>query len=208
VWLERWSKKLFNQMSSAEKISSAKLQLRKSAKAVRKQAAATYGATATQSLAQLGIAFAGVSSPAIVSGYQPIGDEADISKLMTGLDQQGYQIALPVIVGKGQPLEFRTWSPGDTLDEVQWGIQEPGDDAEIVVPDVLLCPLLAFDEAGYRLGYGGGFYDRSLAQIRAQKPVVTIGIAFDEQKVDVVPRDAYDQRLDWILTPSGAHKFA
>ncbi len=196
-----------DQMSCDVKISNAKAQLRKSAKVVRQQAAARHGAAVAEAFANHGIDFAGVSEPAIVSGYQPIGDEADISKLMIGLDQQGFKLALPVMVGKGQPLEFRTWSPGDTLGEVQWGIQEPGKNAGVVEPDVMLCPLLAFDKAGYRLGYGGGFYDRSLAQIRAHKPVITIGIAFDEQKVDAVPRDAYDQRLDWMLTPSGAHKF-
>lgn len=195
-------------MSSDASISDAKAALRKTAKAVRKQASATHRATAAQMFAKYGIGFAGVGAPAIVSGYMPIGDEADISDLMEHLARDGFGIALPVMVGKGKPLQFRRWRPGDVLDEVQWRIREPGETAEIVAPDVMLCPLLAFDEAGFRLGYGGGFYDRSLAEIRAAKQVITIGIAFDEQRVDAVPRDAYDQRLDWILTPSGAHKFS
>lgn len=188
-------------------ISEAKAALRKTAKAVRKQAAAQHGPQAAKVFAEHGISFSGVGAPAIVSGYMPIGDEADIRGLMARLDADGFQLALPVMVAKGTPLQFRCWSPGDALDEVQWTIQEPGEQAKVVAPDIMLCPLLAFDRAGYRLGYGGGFYDRSLEEIRAEKPVTTIGIAFDEQEVDAVPRDAYDQRLDWILTPSGAYKF-
>lgn len=194
-------------MPASSEVSVAKSRMREAAKAVRKQAAASHSESAARVFASHGIGFAGINPPAIVSGYQPIGDEADISAMMAGLSRAGFQIALPVMVGKGQPLEFRAWSPGDTLDEVQWGIQEPGDDASVLLPDVMLCPLLAFDAAGYRLGYGGGYYDRSLAEIRARKPVITIGIAFNEQQVDAVPRDTYDQRLDWILTPSGPHKF-
>jgi len=194
-------------MSNEASISARKAALRKTAKTVRKQAAAAHGVAAAQRFTDYGIGFAGVSAPAIVSGYMPIGDEANILGLMERLARDGFTIALPVIVGKGQPLQFRSWSPGDVLDEVQWSIREPSETAEVVAPDVMLCPLLAFDDAGYRLGYGGGFYDRSLAEIRATKPVITIGVAFDEQKVDVVPRDAYDQRLDWMLTPSGAHSF-
>ena len=195
-------------MPSQSSIPDSKAELRKTAKEVRKQAAARHGVKAAEHFARHGLDFAGVRAPAIVSGYMPIGDEANISGLMARLAQEGFRIALPVMVGKGKPLQFRCWSPGDVLDEGQWRIREPGDTAEVVAPDVMLCPLLAYDDAGYRLGYGGGFYDRSLAEIRATKPVITVGIAFDEQKVDVVPRDAYDQRLDWIFTPSGVRKFA
>ena len=84
-----------------------------------------------------------------------------------------------------------------------WGIGEPLPSAPVLEPDVMLVPLLAFDARGYRLGYGGGFYDRTIAQLRNQKPVLTIGVAFDEQRVDAVPHVDYDQRLDWVLTPSG-----
>ncbi len=188
-------------------IASQKIAMRKAAKAVRKQAAATHGADAAQKLAEIGIAFAGVSTPAIVSCYIPIGDEADTMGLMDRLHAQGFALSLPVIVEKGQPLEFRIWKPGEPLNEVQWGIREPGPDADQVAPDIVLSPLLAFDAKGFRLGYGGGFYDRSLQQLRADKPVISIGVAYDEQRVDCVPHDTYDQRLDWILTPSGAHKF-
>jgi 5-formyltetrahydrofolate cyclo-ligase len=90
---------------------------------------------------------------------------------------------------------------------VKWGIVEPLPDKPAVDPDVLIVPLLAFDKRGYRLGYGGGFYDRTLARLRAVKPVITVGVAYDEQEVDVVPTDVYDQQLDWMLTPSGPKRF-
>ena len=80
--------------------------------------------------------------------------------------------------------------------------------APAVDPDVVLCPLLAFDRTGHRLGYGGGFYDRTLARLRALKPVVAIGLAYDEQRVDAVPHLDYDERLDWVLTPTGPIKCA
>ena len=89
------------------------------------------------------------------------------------------------------------------MGKVQWGIAEPLPDKPVLEPDVVLVPLLAFDATGYRLGYGGGFYDRTLARLRAIKPVVAVGIAYDELKVDAVPHLDYDQRLDWVLTPSG-----
>jgi 5-formyltetrahydrofolate cyclo-ligase len=84
-----------------------------------------------------------------------------------------------------------------------WGIAEPMDDKPALDPDILLVPLLAFDVRGYRLGYGGGFYDRTLHRLRKLKPVVAVGLAYDELRVDAVPAESYDERLDWVLTPSG-----
>jgi len=123
--------------------------------------------------------------------------------LFNKLISEGHPACLPVIQGRGLPLLFRAWKPGDTLDTGVWGIQEPQPSAPALDPDVLLVPLLAFDARGYRLGYGGGFYDRTLAGLRLRKHVVAVGLAFDEQRVDDVPHTAYDQRLDWVLTPSG-----
>jgi 5-formyltetrahydrofolate cyclo-ligase len=122
---------------------------------------------------------------------------------MSALAEAGHGLSLPVMEGKGRPLIFRAWTPGDPLAEVTWGIREPLPAAPVVEPDVVLVPLLAFDHAGHRLGYGGGFYDRTLERLRAAKPVVAIGLAYDEQRVDSVPHHDYDQRLDWVLTPSG-----
>jgi 5-formyltetrahydrofolate cyclo-ligase len=106
--------------------------------------------------------------------------------------------------GKTRPLQFRRWSPGDPLRTVQWGIREPAEAAPVVEPDVLLVPLLAFDRGGHRLGYGGGYYDRTLRALRSRRPVTAVGLAFAEQEVDAVPHLDYDERLDWVLTPLGA----
>ena len=136
----------------------------------------------------------------------PIGEEISPLPLMARLHDLGYPLALPVMMGKYAPLEFRRYAPGDPLVAAVWGIREPGSGSEMVQPDILLTALLAFDDAGYRLGYGGGFYDRSIRQLRGMKPVITIGLAYDEQRVDAVPHLDYDERLDWILTPSGARQ--
>jgi 5-formyltetrahydrofolate cyclo-ligase len=183
-------------------ISDAKKAMRAAAKTVRAQAFQRNGGGAA-AIASHGIGFAGVAPPATVSGFLPIGEEIDPAPLMARLAGEGYRLALPVMVGKGQPLLFRLWTPGDALTEVTWGIREPLASQPAVEPDVVLGPLLAFDARGYRLGYGGGFYDRTLARLRAMKTVVAIGIAHNEQKVDAVPHLDYDERLDWVLTPSG-----
>ena len=184
----------------------AKKEMRREAKAARAAAFARHGATASEAIAAHGIAFAGRPPPAIVAGFLAIGDEIDPTPLMQRLLDEGYRLCLPVMEGKGKPLVFRAWAPGEPLAETTWGIREPLPEAPVLDPDIVLGPLLAFDAAGYRLGYGGGFYDRTLARLRALMPVVSIGIAFDEQRVDAVPHLDYDERLDWILTPSGPHK--
>jgi 5-formyltetrahydrofolate cyclo-ligase len=136
----------------------------------------------------------------VVSGFHPFGDEIDTRPLLGQLAGEGWTTCLPVVVGKGMPLEFRRWFAGEPLIAGRWGILRPGDGAETVEPDVLLVPMLAFDRGGYRLGYGGGFYDRTLAGLRAKKSITAIGVAYSAQEVDVVPRDAHDQRLDFIMT--------
>lgn len=185
-----------------------KKDMRRTAKLARAQAFERAGAEAAAAVARHGIAFAGKSAPAVVSGFLAIGEEIDPTPLMVRLAAEGYRLALPVMEGKGKPLVFRAWQPGDELAETMWGIREPLPAAETLEPDIVLGPLLAFDTTGYRLGYGGGFYDRTLARLRALKSIVSIGIAFDEQRVDAVPHVDYDERLDWVLTPSGALKCA
>ena len=143
---------------------------------------------------------------AVVSAFAPMADELRIWPLLRRLSADGIRLALPVMQGKGNPLLFRAWTPGDAMDSGVWGIAEPKADKPAVEPDVLLMPLLAFDRQGWRLGYGGGFYDRTLQGLRARKPVIAVGLGYDEQEVDAVPRLDYDQRLDWVLTPSGPFK--
>ncbi|MGQ0456230.1 MAG: 5-formyltetrahydrofolate cyclo-ligase [Hyphomicrobium sp.] len=180
--------------------------LREAAVAARAAAFAAHGPDAGRRLAAHGLDFLTVRPGAVVSGFAAIRDEISPAELMTWLHAEGFRLALPVMVGKRMPLTMRAWTPGDPLASAPWGIAEPLDDKPDVDPDVVLVPLLAFDVAGNRLGYGGGFYDRTLARLRREKPIVAVGVAYDEQKVDVVPVESYDERLDWVLTPSGPHK--
>lgn len=155
-------------------------------------------------LAAADFAALGCTPPAIVSAFHSFGEELDTGPLLRRLATAGFRLALPVMQGKNKPLIFRSWAPGDPMRRVQWGIEEPMETAAAVEPDVLLVPLLAFDRHGWRLGYGGGYYDRTLRDLRARRSIVAVGLAFDAQEVDAVPHLDYDERLDWILTPSGA----
>jgi 5-formyltetrahydrofolate cyclo-ligase len=137
---------------------------------------------------------------AAVSGFWPMGEEIDTRPALLALHERGHTIGLPIVVKAGQPLIFRRWQPGDTLVEGGFGVMIPSVDQEEVVPDVALTPLLAFDARGYRLGYGGGFYDRTLAKLRSQRQVLAVGYAFAAQQVETVPVAAYDEPLDWLVT--------
>lgn len=169
----------------------------------RASAHAHHGAAAGAALAQHGLAFLDLAPGVVISGFSAIRDEIDPAALLKRLGREGHSLALPVMQGKGLPLLFRAWTPGDEMHAARWGIAEPLSTRPELQPDVVLVPLLAFDAHGYRLGYGGGFYDRTLERLRALKPVVTVGIGYDELKIDAVPHLDYDQRLDWVLTPSG-----
>ena len=109
-------------------------------------------------------------------------------------------MCMPVVVGDGLPLGFRSWAPGDAIVPGNWNIPVPADTATALLPDALLVPMLAFDRQGYRLGYGGGYYDRTLLALRALKPVIAIGVAYAAQEVAEVPREPFDQRLDYVMT--------
>ncbi len=148
-----------------------------------------------------------IETPAVVSGFWPIKEEIDIRPLMIELFNQGCQLALPVVQGKGQPLIFRAWRPGDPLEAGVFGTLQPSAKREVLQPDALIVPLLACDEEGWRLGYGGGFYDRTLAGLRAKNNVTAIGVGFDAQLVPEVPHGPADQRLDWLLTDKRACAF-
>ena len=133
----------------------------------RAAAYARHGREAGAGLARHGLGFLAPRPGAAVSGFSAIRDEIDPAALMARLADEGYRLALPVLQGKGKPLLFRAWAPGDAMGSAQWGIAEPLPDKPALEPDIVLVPLLAFDAHGYRLGYGGGFYDRTLARLRA-----------------------------------------
>jgi 5-formyltetrahydrofolate cyclo-ligase len=136
----------------------------------------------------------------LVSGFSPIGSEINPLPLMRRLAQRGARLALPVVIGRGRPLALREWALGEPLGKGQWGIREPHADAPAVDPDVLLVPLAAFDRAGHRIGYGAGYYDLTLAGLRARKPIVAVGLAYAAQEIAAVPATPRDARLDLVLT--------
>jgi 5-formyltetrahydrofolate cyclo-ligase len=139
---------------------------------------------------------------AVIAGFWPIADEIDIRPLLHGLAERGHPIALPVTGRRGEPLVFRAWQPGETLLPGRFGTSHPA--GPEVTPDILLMPLLAFDSQGNRLGYGGGFYDRTVALLPR---ALRIGCAFSVQELDSVPTGPYDQKLHAIATEIGLRYF-
>jgi 5-formyltetrahydrofolate cyclo-ligase len=180
-----------------------KVALRPLSRQRREQLVPSLRQTLAVDVAALGLGWLGLSAAPhklIVSGYLPIGTELDPTPLMNRLHLEGFNLCLPTMQGRTEALQFRAWTPNDPLATVQWGIREPVPTATTVMPDVLLIPLLAFDRYGHRLGYGGGYYDRTLALLRQKRRVYAVGLAFGIQEVDAVPHLAYDQKLDGILT--------
>src|SRR3954469_8298687 len=141
-----------------------------------------------------------VAPGAIVSGFSPMKSEISPVPLMRKLADAGAGLALPVVAGKGKPLIMRAWAFGAPLASGVWGIREPTSDAPEVAPDILIVPLLAFDRRGHRIGYGAGYYDMTIAALRARKPIVAVGIAYAAQEIDAVPNTPSDARLDFLLT--------
>lgn len=141
-----------------------------------------------------------IAAGSVVSGYWPMGSELDVRPTLRALAARGHPICLPVVVRRGEPLLFRAWREGDTLVPAGFGTQVPAETAPELVPRVLLVPLLAFDREGYRLGYGGGFYDRTLAKLRTPGPVLAIGLGYAAQEMAELPHEAFDQRLDCLVT--------
>ena len=135
--------------------------------------------------------------------YHPMGAELDPYPLAAVLERQGVRIALPVSVARDTALVFRLMSETATMPVDAVGIPAPGPDAETVRPDLVICPLLGFDRRGARLGQGGGFYDRTLEQLRAEGPVVAVGLAYAAQELAEVVTGPFDQTLDGVLTEQG-----
>jgi 5-formyltetrahydrofolate cyclo-ligase len=146
----------------------------------------------------------GVPSGTVVGGYHALPDEADPALLLERLVNLGCHIAYPRVAGKGLPLEFHRVPDGEVLAPGTFGVHEPLDTWPRVVPGVLLVPLLAFDAAGIRLGYGGGFYDRTLALLK----VPAIGIAYAGQEAASLPRGPHDMALTMVVTEQGVRRFS
>src|SRR5215470_1639609 len=141
-----------------------------------------------------------VPAGTVVSGFSAIRSEINPMPLLRRFAAAGARLALPTIVKRGEPLRFRLFTFGQELERAQWGIREPKPDAPEVDPDVLIMPLAAFDRRGNRVGYGAGYYDRTLHALRGKKPITAIGLAFALQEVPDVPALPHDARLDLVLT--------
>lgn len=139
-----------------------------------------------------------------LAGYMAMRTEVDPLAAMAA---HAGPVGVPVILGAGQPLKFRRWTPDCEMVEGEFGARIPAR-GDWVVPAVVIVPMVAFDARGYRLGYGGGFYDRTLELLRAAGPTLAVGFAFDAQEQAQVPIEATDQRLDAVVTESGLRLFA
>ena len=134
----------------------------------------------------------------IIGGYYPVNFEIDDLALLKKFKKSKFNISLPVIK-KNFQMNFYKWSPSDPLKVNKYGIPEP-ETKNLVYPDILLIPLVAFDRNLNRLGYGGGYYDRLIKKLSKKKNIIKIGLAFSVQEIDKVPINMYDQKLDYIVT--------
>jgi len=185
--------------AASDPIAAAKAKLRQDMLARREALPATARVAAAETIAARGLPVA-VPAGAIISGYSPLKSEISPVPLMRRLADAGARLALPVVQGRGKPLVMRAWAFGEALGKGQWGIREPKPEAPEAFPDILIVPLAAFDRSGYRLGYGAGYYDMTIARLRSMKPVIAIGIAFAAQEVPELPKTPRDEKLDFMLT--------
>jgi 5-formyltetrahydrofolate cyclo-ligase len=186
-------------MAQSISVETAKAELRASAQLRRDALPADERKAAAESIAARKFPLA-LTQGTIISGFMPLKSEINPLPLLQKLAEAGARLALPVIAGRGKPLIMRAWEFGAPLDRGQWGIREPKPDAPEVEPDILLVPLLAFDRAGFRIGYGAGYYDMTIHRLRGLKPVTAVGIAFAAQEVPKIPTTPRDERLDLVLT--------
>jgi|TARA_R110001606_G_scaffold3642_25_gene16669 5-formyltetrahydrofolate cyclo-ligase len=142
----------------------------------------------------------------IISLYWPLGTELDTRSLLHALHERGVTCALPVVEKKDHPLAFRKWEPDTVLESGTFKVLVPAKSAPYVTPTLVITPMLAFDAAGYRLGYGGGFYDRTLEKLKREGDCVAVGYAYAAQEVAEVVTDRYDHRLDWVVTEQYVRK--
>ncbi len=179
--------------------------------AARKQAFAARAVAHAMGLDQAACAhllrfFKALPAFSVVSGYMPIRSEINPLPVMAALHDAGKTVCVPVIEAAGKPLKFSRWQPSTKMLKGAFGAMIPATE-DFLDPDILITPLLAFDARGYRLGYGGGYYDRSFARLRGIKPVTGVGFAYGAQEVGEVPTEPTDQRLDALVSETGITRF-
>jgi 5-formyltetrahydrofolate cyclo-ligase len=176
-----------------------KAELRRAALARRDALPAAERQQAAEAIAARAFPLA-ITTGAIVAGFMPMRSEINPLPLMRRLAAAGARLALPVVAGRGKPLIMRAWAFGEPLASGIWGIREPQAAAREVAPDIVIVPLLAFDRAGHRIGYGAGYYDLTIAALRARQALVAAGLAFAAQEIAAVPASPRDAPLDLVLT--------
>src|SRR3954451_14923979 len=199
TWMAGTRPGMTEQMSPSDAVSELKTIVRKDARMRRDGIPAAERAQAAEAIAARAFPLA-IRPGTIVSGFMPLKTEINPLPLMRKLEAAGARLAPPAVGGRGKPLTMRAFAFGDELASGQWGIREPKAGAPEVVPDIMLVPLLAFDRNGHRIGYGAGYYDMTIAKLRAIAPVIAAGIAFAAQEIEEVPVTPRDARLDLVLT--------
>jgi len=174
--------------------------VRSAAKARRAEAHARGGAAAAAAIRDRVLAVADPAPGTVVSAFLPFGEEIDTIPLLSALHGRGCVTCAPVSPKIGDPLSFRRWWPGVPLVTERFGTSCPAPEAGEVRPRLLIVPMLAFDRDGNRIGYGAGFYDRTLLHLRRTGEATAIGIAYAGQEVEHLPVGPHDERLDWIVT--------
>jgi len=187
-------------------IEATKAGLRTRALAARSALRDAVRATASRAAAEHFFKAVSLKPGEIVAGYWPIRGELDCQPILVRLMDSNQPVCLPVVLGDAEPLSLRLWEQGAPLYEAGFGTLAPSELAPAVEPDVIIVPLLGFDKHGTRLGYGGGYYDRTLDRM-TKKPRL-IGVAFAVQEIEHIPREPHDVPLDMIVTENGALSFA
>ena len=185
-----------------------KAALRRAALARREAVEPAARAAFSRRLAEEGLRLARLWRSQIVSVFYPLRGEPDALLLLANLVEAGFATALPVVIGRGSSLLFRSWRPGDPTCAGPMSIREPLGEAPVVDPDLLFVPLACFDRRGHRIGYGAGYYDRTLARLRATKRVHAAGVAYGVGEVAFVPYETHDQTLDAVVTEQETIFFA
>ncbi|HET6378179.1 MAG TPA: 5-formyltetrahydrofolate cyclo-ligase [Methylocella sp.] len=174
--------------------------LRAQALALRSETSAGEASAFANRIADEGLAIVMRLHPEVVSAYFPVAHEPSTLPLLQALAAAGVKTALPVTGESGTPLIFRLWRPGDPMTKGKMAIREPAQHAPQAAPDLLFVPLTAFDRNGRRIGYGAGYYDRTLAELRARKRICAVGLAYACQEFPEVPHEPHDECLDYVLT--------
>lgn len=178
--------------------------VRAAARKRRKEAANAADAGVPRSLADRVASILVDLEVGCLATYAAKGTELPVDACLDWAVSKGWKTVLPVVLANDAALEFRAWKTGEAMVRADFGIDVPSPDAAVLVPTVILVPMLAFTRSGYRLGYGGGFYDRTLEALRLSGEVLAVGVAYAGQEVDQLPLEPHDQPLDWMVTEKDA----